>query len=148
MSKIKFNFNKKKLFAVFLRYRYLFILIFFSVLLAFVFNVMYRYVYADISFMEYEESSEGRVNSNIKKGNRISGEVLKGIKEREERFKTEDDIKYNNPFEFKSTDISKDDKRKDHEEDDDPLLYLPEDDLIPAEPIKPSEPVDPIEPID
>lgn len=148
MSEIKFNFNKKKLFAVFLRYRYLFILIFFSMLLAFVFNVMYRYAYADISFMEYEESSEGRVSSNIKKGNRTLREVLKRIEEREERFKTEDDVKYNNPFEFKSMDIFKDDKSKDHEEDDDPLLYLPEDDLIPAEPIKPAEPVDPIEPID
>ena len=148
MSKIKFNFNKKKLLAAFLRYRYLFILIFFSMLLAFVFNIMYRYSYADISFIEYEEQSEGRVSSNIKKGNRVLREVLKRIEEREERFKAEEDIKYNNPFESKSMDIPKDDKSKDHKEDDDPLLYLPEDDLIPAEPIEPAEPVDPIEPID
>lgn len=143
MSKKKFNFNKEKLLSVFLRYKYLFILIFFSALLAFVFNVMYKYAYADINFMEYEESSEGRVSSNIKKGNRMLREISKKIEEREKRFETED-MKYSNPFELKSMDIYKDDK--DDKEDDDPLLYLPEDDLIPIEPTEPTEPIEPIKP--
>ena len=142
MSKIKFNINKKKLASIFLRYRYLFILIFFSALLGFVFNVMYKYAYADISFMEYEESYEGKVGSNIKKGNRTVKEVLKEIEEREKRFKTEENMEYSNPFELKMMDIFEDDEDKDHEEDDDSLLYLPEDDLVPVEPIEPVEPTD------
>ena len=143
MNKIKFNINKGKLFSIFLRYRYLFILIFFSVLLAFVFNVMYKYAYADISFMEYEESYEGRVSSNIKKGNRTLKEVLKEREEREERFEAEENIEYSNPFEFKRMDVSEDDDKyedKDYEEDNDPLLFLPEDDLDPIE--EPTEPTD------
>ena len=141
MSKKKFNFNKKKLLSILLRYKYLFILIFFSALLAFVFNVMYKYAYADINFVEYEESSEGRVSSNIKKGNRMLREILKRIEEREKRFEAEEDMKYSNPFELKGMDIYEDDK-----EDDDPLLYLPEDDLIPVESTEPIEPIEPIEP--
>ena len=135
MDKIKFNINKEKLLSTFSRYRYLFVLIFFSALLAFVFNVMYKYAYADINFIEYEESYEGRVGSNIKKGNRTLREISKGIEEREERSKTEEDMKYDSPFEFKGTDISEDDKDKEYKEDDDSLLCLPEDDLIPTEPI-------------
>jgi len=133
MSKIKFDINKEKLLSVFLRYRYLFILIFYSALLAFVFNVMYRYAYVDISFVEYEESYEGRVSLNIKKGNRTLKEVSKNIEERKERFEMEKDIKYSSPFEFKNLDILEDDRVRDYEFDDDPTLSLSEDDLTPSD---------------
>lgn len=133
MSKIKFNINKEKLLSVFLRHRYLFILIFFSILLAFVFNIMYKYAYADINFMEYEESYEGRVSSNIKKGNRTLREVLKEIEEREKRFETEESMEYSNPFGFRDLDTSEDDETEKTGFDNGLMLSLPEDDLIPSD---------------
>ena len=133
MSKIKFNINKEKLLSVFLRHRYLFILIFFSILLAFVFNIMYKYAYADINIMEYEESYEGRVSSNIKKGNRTLREVLKEIEEREKRFETEENMEYSNPFGFRDLDTSEDDETEKTGFDNGLMLSLPEDDLIPSD---------------
>jgi len=113
MSKIKFYFSKKnvkKLFFIFLRYKYLLILIFFSAFLAFVFNVTHKYAYVDINFMEYEESYEGRVISSIKKGNRMFREILANVEERNRRFEMEKNMEYNNPFEFRKLNVLEDEK--------------------------------------
>ena len=139
MKKIKFDFSKKKLkklFSIFLRYRYLLILIFFSAFLAFVFNVVHRYAYVDISFVEYKESYEDRVISNIKKGNRIFKEISMNIEERDERFEVEKNIKYNNPFEFRELNVLESNELEDYNngKDDDLTLSLPENSLIPSEP--------------
>ncbi|MEA2097926.1 MAG: hypothetical protein U9P70_02530 [Patescibacteria group bacterium] len=87
---------------------------------------MYRYVYADISFMEYEESHKGRVSSNIKNGNRTLKEVLKEIEKREKRFETEENMEYSNPFGFRDLDTSEDDETEKTGLDDDLMLpFLP-----------------------
>ncbi|MCK4525256.1 MAG: hypothetical protein KAU07_02375 [Candidatus Andersenbacteria bacterium] len=116
MNKIKFYFSKKnikKLFSVFLRYKYLLVLIFFSAYLAFVFNVTHKYAYVDINFMEYEESYEGKVISNIKKGNRIFKEILANVEERDRRFEMKKNMEYNNPFEFRKLNVLEDEKAGD-----------------------------------
>jgi hypothetical protein len=116
MNKIKFYFSKKnvkKLFSVFLRYRYLLILIFFSAFLAFVFNVTHKYAYVDINFIEYEESYEGRVISSIKKGNRMFREILANLEERDKRFEMKKNMEYNNPFEFRKLNVLEDEKAGD-----------------------------------
>ncbi len=138
MNKIKFNFSKikfKKLFPIFLRYRYLLILIFFSVFLVFVFKIVHRYAYVDINFMEYEESNEGRVISNIKKGNRMFKEILANIEERDKRFEMEKNMKYNNPFEFRKLNVLEDKKAGDFdsEMENNPIL---ENNSIPSESVE------------
>lgn len=133
MSKIKFYFSKKnvkKLFFIFLRYKYLLILIFFSAFLAFVFNVTHKYAYVDINFMEYEESYEGRVISNIKTGNRMFREILANVEERDQRFEMEKNMEYNNPFEFRKLNVLEDEKAGDLNSEADNDLIL-EDNLIP-----------------
>lgn len=116
MNKVKFYFSKKnvkKLLFIFSKYRYLLILIFFSAFFAFVFNIVHKYAYVDINFMEYEESYEGRVISNIKKGNRMFKEILANVEKRDKRFEMEKNIKYDNLFEFRELNVLEDEKAGD-----------------------------------
>lgn len=108
MNKIKLNFSKekiKKIIFVFLRYRYLFILIFFSVFSAFTFNVIYKDAYTSITLMEYRSAYESMVISDIKKGNRTFQEILSNVEEKNEKFQAEEGLKYNNFFKFKESDL-------------------------------------------
>lgn len=109
MKKIKFKFSKnsaRKLILIILKYRYLLFFVFFSAFLAFTFGFMYKYVYIDTKFLEYEESYESRVMLGIKTNDRILKEILKNIERRNEKLK-EEGADYNNPFEFMDSDISK-----------------------------------------
>lgn len=108
MKKIKFKFSKNsasKLISVVLKYRRLLFFIFFSAFSAFAFGFIYKYIYVDTNFLEYEESYESRVMLGIKANDRILKEILKNIKYRNERLKKEN-IDYNNPFEFTRSEAS------------------------------------------
>ncbi|MCK4592360.1 hypothetical protein KAT63_02880 [Candidatus Parcubacteria bacterium] len=96
---------------------------------------MHRYAYVDINFMEYEESNEGRVISNIKKGNRMFKEILANIEERDKRFEMEKNMKYNNPFEFRKLNVLEDKKAGDFdsEMENNPIL---ENNSIPSESVE------------
>ncbi|MCK5084986.1 MAG: hypothetical protein KAQ64_05025 [Candidatus Pacebacteria bacterium] len=85
--------------------------------------------------MEYEESSEGKVILNIKKGNRVFKKILVNIEERDKRFEMKKNMKYNNPFEFRKLNASEDEKSGDldSEAENDPM---PENSLILPEPIE------------
>ncbi len=109
MKKIELKFSKnsaRKLISIILKYRYLLFFVFFSASLALTFRFMYKYIYVDANFLEYEESYESRVMLDIKTNDRILKEISKNIEQRNERLK-EGAADYNNPFRFINSDAPK-----------------------------------------
>jgi hypothetical protein len=111
MKNIKLKFSKnssQKLVSVALKYRYLIFFIIFSVSLALAFGFIYKYIYSDMNFLEYEESYESRVAQGIKTNDRILKEILKKIENRNEELR-KDGADYNNFFKLMDSEILKTD---------------------------------------
>jgi hypothetical protein len=107
MKKIipKINLNKKdikRFLAKLLDYKRLFFIILFGMMLIFTVDIIYRYAFININYIDYTEESnfivtDGKINS-IK-----LSRVLKNIGENNKKIKMEADKKYKDPFDFGDT---------------------------------------------
>lgn len=109
MKKIipKINFNKKDFKRILSRVIYckrLLFIIFFGVLLIFTFDVVYRYAFLNIKYVDYVGDNsfiitDGKINNiNLNR-------VLKNVNEDREKIKTEINKEYKDPFSFSGSEL-------------------------------------------
>lgn len=114
MKKIipKMNFNKEDFKRILFKALYckrLLFMIFFGALLIFTFDIVYRYAFLNVEYIDYVEDdsfiiTDGKINNiNLNR-------VLKNVNEDREKIKTEINKEYKDPFSFnyKVEDINKD----------------------------------------
>jgi uncharacterized membrane protein YcaP (DUF421 family) len=119
MKKIipKINFNKKDFIKILIKCasckRLLFI-IFFGTLLIFTVDVVYKYAFINIEYVNYTKDNnfiitDGKINNvNLNR-------VLKNIDKNKEKIEEEVNKKYKDPFSFDSSEYLKEDENKNSE---------------------------------
>ena len=109
MKKIipKINFNKKDCKRILSRIIYckrLLFIIFFGTLLIFTFDIVYRYAFLNVEYVDYVEDdnfiiTDGKINNiNLNR-------VLKNIDKDREKIKIESSKEYEDPFSFRNSEL-------------------------------------------
>ncbi|MDF1498102.1 MAG: hypothetical protein P1P85_01945 [Patescibacteria group bacterium] len=103
--KTKFSGNDlKKILNIFLRFRYLFILLFLGSLFIFSFKFIYEHAYMNIQYIDYKEY-ENQIIYNVKSENKKLSNLLNDLNEDRVKFESELNKEYSNPFEFGIEDV-------------------------------------------